>query len=390
MSPTEPNTTPTALDRLIIADATVHMPATPGRDILVLDDPTSDLTGWALDQVGEGGRVLSRQRLYTDAQHLRTRYPNPALIIAGLTPQGQIDPTTFGLGDFLKLHAFDGTLAIGRLPKSHAALADIAHDFASYQVGTGRQAALLLGGNTKHMQVSFNQTLGRDFSQVQGLRGQGKHRCLLATGPQPADSPAHQAGPLKAVGGVFSGAKPDRGGQLLATCALDHLANARPSGPVTMLDLGCGNGSVTAQVLKNLPAGVEVARVWASDVDSDAVRSASLNLGQDARVEVTWDNAASRLQEQSLDYVLLNPPFHTGTAVDLSLVGPLLDSAVRLLAPGGRLFLVHNSHARYRPQVEARFEQVQQLERTPTFTVLTATAPAGAVSSVHHQEVTEA
>lgn len=373
-----------ALDRLIIADAaSASGPdgATTG-DVLVLDDPTGALTFWALAHTAPGNhRVISRQRSYADAltlhRTLRAQYPDDAtrLILAGIDQNGEIDSSTFSLYEALATHRFNGAIALGHLPKSHAALADLAHDLARYQAEQGSETTLILGGNTKHMSTSFNQTLGRSFGQVRGLRGKGKHRCLLATAPSPASEPPRPAGPLHAVGGVFSGGKPDRGGQLLAASVLTDLDNQVPECPLTLVDLGCGNGSVTLEVLEHLPAGVEVAQVWATDLDVDAARSAVLNLGQDARVQVSWDNAGSRLPQGSADFVMLNPPFHTGTTVDLSLVGPLLDASLRLLAPGGQLYLVHNSHARYRQQVEERFEQVRQLERTPTFTVLTARAP---------------
>ncbi|WP_421083078.1 class I SAM-dependent methyltransferase [Rothia nasimurium] len=371
-----------ALDRLIISDAFDQLGVGPGRDILVLDDPTGALTGWALAQVGPGGRVISRQRSYADAltlyqthstQNAATKSP---LTLAGLHENGEVDPSTFSLYTTLTSHNFDGTLALGHLPKSHAALADLAHDLARYQAERGSEVTLILGGNTKHMTPTFNETLGRSFGQVRGLLGKGKHRCLLATVPTPAQVQPRPSGPLQALGGVFSGGKPDRGGQLLAASVLTDLENTAPARPLTLVDLGCGNGSVTHQVLEHLPAGIAIDRVRATDLDVDAVRSASLNLGQDARVQVTWDDAASRLEDHRADIVLLNPPFHSGTAVDLSLVGPLLDASLRLLAPGGLLYLVHNSHARYRPQIEERFESVQQMNRTPTFTVIKAVAPA--------------
>ncbi|MBF0809161.1 methyltransferase domain-containing protein [Rothia nasimurium] len=373
-----------ALDRLILADAASASDpdgATTG-DVLVLDDPTGALALWALAHTAPGKhRVISRQRSYADAltlhRTLREKAPDAAarLTLAGLDTQGQVIPDTFGLYHALAHHHFTGSLVLGYLPKSHAALADLAHDVARYQAEQGSETTLILGGNTKHMSTSFNQTLARSFGQVRGLRGKGKHRCLLATAPAPASEAPRPAGTLQAVGGVFSGGKPDRGGQLLATNVLTDLVKQASTRSLTLVDLGCGNGSVTLEVLEHLPAGVEVARVWATDLDVDAARSAALNLGQDARVQVSWDDAGSRLPQGSADIVMLNPPFHTGTTVDLSLVGPLLDASLRLLAPGGQLYLVHNSHARYRQQVEERFEQVRQLERTPTFTVLTARAP---------------
>lgn len=374
-------THPTALDQLICADATTHH--TPGNtpDILVLDDPHGTLTRHALHQAQlTGGRVLTRQRSYTDALNLwqaaRTLTPSPPLHIAGLTttPDGTPtpDPSTYTLADFLTTHNYQGNLALGHLPKSHAALADIAHDIALHQ--QGRDLTLILGANTKHMTPAFNQTLAGGFSTVMGLRGKGKHRCLLASQPLTEVADLPQPGPLTALGGVFSGPKPDAGGELLADAAITWLHQQGPQ-QLTLLDLGCGNGSVTRRVLGELPAGTTVTAAHATDLDLDAVRSASINLAPHPAAQVTWDNAAGRLPDHSIDLLLLNPPFHTGTTVDLTLVIPLLDAATRLLSPQGRLFLVHNSHARYRPQVQDRFTTVQQVTRTKTFTVLTAHNP---------------
>ena len=65
--------------------------------------------------------------------------------------------------------------------------------------------------------------------------------------------------------------------------------------------------------------------------------------------------------------------FHDGTAVDVTLVGELLGASIRMLKPGGHLYLVHNSHLRYRGEVERRFTAVEQVARDATFTVLKAT-----------------
>jgi 16S rRNA (guanine1207-N2)-methyltransferase len=71
--------------------------------------------------------------------------------------------------------------------------------------------------------------------------------------------------------------------------------------------------------------------------------------------------------------VLLNPPFHDRAAVDPTLVRVLLDAAARVLKPGGLLWFVHNSHLRYRPEVERRVGAVRQQARDHRFTVLEAT-----------------
>jgi len=194
--------------------------------------------------------------------------------------------------------------------------------------------------------------------------------------------------PLFGVGGVFSGADEDPGGQFLAVDAIKELISEiqarrdaatswdswerpaeRERTDLEVVDLGCGNGSVALAILDALPD----ATVVATDSHADAVVSASLTLREfveAGRARVTWDDAAGDEEEGSADVVLLNPPFHDGTAIDATLVQGLLDAARRLLRPGGRLYMVHNNHLRYRPEVEARFVRVRQVARNPKFTVL--------------------
>ncbi|KAB1550565.1 methyltransferase [Corynebacterium sp. 319] len=256
------------------------------------------------------------------------------------------------------------------------------------------------------MTKSMNAVMEHSFSEVHGLRGKGKNRCLEATVPKDgvhAYEPATQeycGTTLHGHGGVFSGAKPDRGGQALAAAAVQWLER-RDSGSgagsgcdsgsgngsgartndgnttgdggrsyLNIVDLGCGNGTVTAAMLASGHTGMTIA---ATDVDLDAVLSASGAMEGNSAVMVTWDDAAEVLESGSQDLVLLNPPFHEGTRIDPTLVQPLLDASARLLRPGGTLLFVHNAHLRYRPVVEQRFDAVTQVSRDATFTVLEAT-----------------
>ncbi|WP_066525989.1 class I SAM-dependent methyltransferase [Corynebacterium bouchesdurhonense] len=249
--------------------------------------------------------------------------------------------------------ASGSAIAVGEMPKSLARLDYLARSIA----GAGyADVRVVLGGNNKHLSRGMNAVLGESFEDVAASLGRGKFRCLVASGPREVSYEPAQGDGLVGVGGVFSGAKPDRGGELLRSCL--------PPAPELgrFLDLGCGNGSVS----RGLVAG-GAALVAATDSDADAVLSARA-IGLDA----TWDDAGSHLPDASFDTIALNPPFHDGTAVDATLVQHLLDASARLLAPGGELYLVHNSHLRYRGEVERRFSSVQQVERDKTFTVLRA------------------
>ena len=296
--------------------------------MIICHDPTLDLTRTALSS---GAEVVLADPDYTRCQEARA-------LGAEVVGDVRIDDYLSG--------ASGTAVAIGEMPKSLARLDYLARSIASAGYS---QARVVLGANNKHLSRGMNAVLGESFQDVAASLGRGKFRCLVASGPRDDVSYAPVRGDgLVAVGGVFSGAKPDRGGELLRSCLPDE--------PGRLLDLGCGNGSVTR--------GMSAA---ATDLDADAVLSARA-IGVDA----TWDNAGSKFSDSSFDTIALNPPFHDGTAVDATLVQHLLDAAVRLLAPGGALYLVHNSHLRYRDEVERRFATVEQVTRDNTFTVLRA------------------
>ena len=298
------------------------------RTVLICHDPTLDLTRAA---VAAGALVVFCDSDYTRSQQARS---------LGAEVAGDVRLDEYLAG------ASGSAVAVGEMPKSLARLDYLARSIA----GAGfDDVRVVLGANNKHLARSMNAVLGESFTDVAASLGRGKFRCLVASGPREVAYEPLLGDGLVAVGGVFSGAKPDRGGELLRSCL--------PAEPGRLLDLGCGNGSVTRGL-----GGV------ATDADADAVLSARA-IG----LEATWDDAGSRLPDASFDTIALNPPFHDGTTVDATLVQHLLDASVRLLAPGGALYVVHNSHLRYRGEVERRFASVDQVARDTTFTVLRAT-----------------
>lgn len=318
------------LDSLILGTAAEAL--AQARTVLVCDDPTGDLERAALET---GARVL-----LLDSGYTRCQAAADGVEVAGDTR----------LDEFLAGAGVEGPcVAVGEMPKSLGRVDYLAASIASAGVA---DATVVFGGNNKHLSRSMNDTLTASFTDVAASRGRGKFRCLVASGPREVAYAPRRAEGFVAFGGVFSGAKEDRGGALLR--------KALPLELGRFLDLGCGNGSVSR--------GLDgAASTTATDSDADAVLSARA-IG----IEATWDDAGSRFEDASFDTIALNPPFHDRAAVDATQVQHLLDAAARLLAAGGQLFMVHNSHLRYRGEVKRRFNTVDQVARNATFTVLRA------------------
>ena len=352
-------------------------------DLVVVGDSTGALTAAALDSVSEqpGARVWSWNASRSETTALAGRFADAAATGRLMLAAGE-DPAP--LEEFAA--GADAHLVLARLPKSLAGLEDLARRLARLAAGTGREdLTLVAGGRVKHMTRSQNEVLAGSFTEVRASRGLGKSRALIASAPRPdAAAPGPATGAvtvrvrgqgrelaLRGSGGVFGGARADAGSLLL----LDALDAALVAGEVPAqraVDLGSGNGLLTAHLAAVLPE----AQVLGSDDDADAVAStrATLEASGLARdgVRVTWDESLSQEGDGSADLVLLNPPFHDGTVVDATLVQGLLDAAARVLRPGGQLWFVHNSHLRYRAELTHRFGDVRQRARDRRFTVLSA------------------
>ncbi len=374
---TFPIPAPDQTERVILQAAADAGGLEGARDLIVVGDATGALTAAVLAEHPEA-RVHAWSSSHAETTELAERFA--AEIDAGrVVVPGTEAPTV--LEEFAA--GTQARLVLARLPKSLAALDALARRVAR-RGGTG--PVLVAGGRVKHMTRTQNEVLAASFGEVRASRGLGKSRALIATGaredvaaPEPAIGSARlrvrgseQEIALRGVGGVFGGARPDAG-SLLLLGALDAALLAGQVTADSAVDLGCGNGLLTAYLAAALPA----AQVLGSDDDADAVAAttATLEAAGLARpgVTVTWDRSLSRQADAGADLVLLNPPFHDGTVVDATLVHGLLDAAARVLRPGGQLWFVHNSHLRYRSELATRVGPVQQRARDRRFTVLSAT-----------------
>lgn len=383
-APVHPGLAQPALDQTerVILRSAEEGPGSRG-EVVVVGDTTGELTAAALARTEKhaGARVWSWNVSHAESAALTERFAaqcaNGRLRVAG-------GDQPLALEEFLA--EAEANLVLMRLPKALAALDDLARRLAAHARTTGSEdVTVIAGGRVKHMTRSQNEVLASSFTEVRASRGIGKSRALIASGPRPeAPAPQPAAGTarlsvrgvlrklsLHGIGGVFGGARADAGSMLLLE-RLDRSVSAGETTAGSAIDLGCGNGLLTAYLAAALPE----AQVLGSDDDAEAVASTratleASGLTRDA-VRVTWDHSLAREETGSADLVLLNPPFHDGTVIDATLVQELLDAAARVLRPRGQLWFVHNSHLRYRPEVEARIGATRQQARDRRFTVLSA------------------
>ena len=110
------------------------------------------------------------------------------------------------------------------------------------------------------------------------------------------------------------------------------------------------------------------------EADKRALDCAALNLHDD-RVALHWADATTWGEAASLDWVVMNPPFHTSRTPDSTLGQAFIQSAARLLRTKGRLIMVANRHLPYEATLSSNFVQVQELSGDTRFKILQADQP---------------
>ncbi|MBA8814078.1 class I SAM-dependent methyltransferase [Frigoribacterium faeni] len=280
----------------------------------------------------------------------------------------------------VETHALDSALVAGarvvllQLPRGLDALDETAELIAAH---AHPDVEVFAGGRVKHMSTAMNDVLGRRFTAVRAGLARQKSRVLTATGPIRGGAPTwprtarHGELLVVAHGAAFAGASVDIGTRALLA-ALDgaQAPAARPG--LLAVDLGCGTGVLATSWALGHPDWSVVAtdQSWAAVSSAEATAAAN---GVGDRVEVRRDDAGASLGAGSADLVMLNPPFHVGATVHAGIAHKLFDASARLLAPGGELWCVWNSHLGYRSVLERTVGPTRQVSRTPKFTVTVST-----------------
>ncbi|GAA1259520.1 class I SAM-dependent methyltransferase [Arthrobacter pascens] len=331
---------------------------TPESDVVVIGDRYGAITLALLSDVPSRvpARIRVHQDLITGERALRNNART--LGVAAGFEQLPLGEALLGGADLVLL----------QLPKTLAELEEISAAVARYaSAGT----VVLAGGRVKHMSLGMNAVLGRYFESVQPQLARQKSRVLVASRARPAQpQPPYPVTEhnseldldICAHGAVFAGTKLDIGTRFLLRFLPDMPEAA------TAVDLGCGTGILAAMYARAHPASAVIATDQSAAAAASAAATAKAN-GLDGQVSVLQDDAMASLPAGSADLILLNPPFHLGASVHAGAGIKMFEAAARVLAPGGELWTVFNSHLRYVPTLERLVGPTRIKGRNPKFTV---------------------
>lgn len=169
--------------------------------------------------------------------------------------------------------------------------------------------------------------------------------------------------------GVFSHGRVDEGSALL----IKTLAQQPHPTQGQLLDIGCGCGLLGAWLAKQHPA----LTLTAADVSGFALKATRATLaangldGQAVAADI-FSGLADYTPEQGFDFIVSNPPFHTGKTTDYELASRLISQAPQFMRKGAELWLVANRFLPYGDLLQQAFKNFVLVTETGKFRVYKA------------------
>ncbi|MFK8038334.1 MAG: class I SAM-dependent methyltransferase [Crocinitomicaceae bacterium] len=220
------------------------------------------------------------------------------------------------------------------------------------------------GFMTKHFSKGILKLAEKYFDTISQSKAEKKARVLILTGKKEVklseniENFTYNNSDIKQYKGIFSGGKIDAAtNYLLQNISVPYLAE-------TVLDLACGNGVIGQWILDHTKAK----SVCFLDDSFLAIESAKLNVSSDkAKFEQNFQ--LNNIKNDSLDWIVSNPPFHFEHTIDISIPLDLFNQAYQKLNKDGTLTLVANANLGYESQLKKIYRSVKVLTSNQQFKV---------------------
>ena len=280
--------------------------------------------------------------------------------------------------DSLSSPTTEVNLVLIKIPKTLALLED---QLIRLRPKLTKNTKIMLAGMAKHMPSSIWKLLERIIGPTTTSLAVKKARIIEVhydatlppiANPYPVSWKLEKSDiELSNHANVFSREKLDVGTRFL----LEHLPQTDGDGDI--IDLGCGNGVLGLMAARQNP----LLKVHFVDESYMAVASARKNFIQiverDAdisdRAQFHVAGGLKNFEDNSVDMVLCNPPFHQHQTVGDSTAKAMFRQAARVLLPGGELWVVGNQHMGYHQRLRREFDRVNLVASNRKFVILKAT-----------------
>ena len=164
--------------------------------------------------------------------------------------------------------------------------------------------------------------------------------------------------------GMFSHKAVDAGSALLAA----HLKDVKGKAA----DFGAGWGYLSAELLLKCK---DVSSIDLYEADYAALEAAQTNLHRlqmSTPLGFHWLDLSREPVPPVYDFVVMNPPFHTGRSADTRLGERLIAAASKALKPGGHMLMVANKQLAYENTLQASFRMFERIGEDRQYKVIRA------------------
>ncbi|MDC7126387.1 MAG: methyltransferase [Spirochaetales bacterium] len=172
---------------------------------------------------------------------------------------------------------------------------------------------------------------------------------------------------------VFNSGKLDQGAEtFLESLPIEEISQAE-----TIADIGCGSGVLGLSALRQNPS----AKLIFTDESYAAIQATENNFilnFKDAeniknRPQFKTANGLTGIENNSLDLILCNPPFHFKNIQTREVAAFMFEEAKRCLKKNGMLQIVGNNHLGYHKLLKDFFDNVSEVNKNDKFRVFRAT-----------------
>lgn len=164
---------------------------------------------------------------------------------------------------------------------------------------------------------------------------------------------------IKSLPGVFSHGEFDKGSELLLA--------ALPKLKGRVLDFGCGAGVVgSVMATRNPKISLEMCDISALAIESSKATLEANNLKGRVFASDIYSDITGKY-----DYLISNPPFHSGLDTNYSAAECLLSQAPNYLSHAGKIIIVANNFLKYPPIIQQAFGKCVTLDKNTKFSIYT-------------------